>query len=160
MNIRAEDRRLWPIGQKIAAELGYTLVDAAVEKEHTDKYLRFYIDREGGVTFEDCEKFYHAARPLVEDVDYDYMEVSSPGVDKPLETRLDFERAAGQRVIVKLYKARDGQKQFIGELRGLEDGQIALSDGRSFDIKAVAQVVPEVDLEGDLEAGPAIEIEE
>ena len=146
MNIRAEDRRLWPIGQKIAAELGYTLVDAAVEKEHTDKYLRFYIDREGGVTFEDCEKFYHAARPLVEDVDYDYMEVSSPGVDKPLETRLDFERAAGQRVIVKLYKA--------------QDGQIALSDGRSFDIKAVAQVVPEVDLEGDLEAGPAIEIEE
>ncbi len=160
MIIRAEDRKLAPIGRRVAGELGYELVDAAIEKEHTDRYLRFYIDREGGVTFEDCERFYHAVRPLVEDVDFDYMEVSSPGVDKPIETARDFDRARGGRVRLKLYKAVDGQKSVTGELSGLEGSEIVLSDGRRFDIRTVAQVLPEVDLEKDLENEPAAEIDQ
>ena len=136
---------------KIAADMGYELVDAAVEKEPTGKYLRFYIDRPEGISLDDCEAYHKAVRQLADSVDYDFMEVSSPGLDRPLKKDRDFERALGTEVEIKLFKAVDGVKVITGTLAGLEDGDIVLDtpEGeKRVARKAAALVKPIVDLSG------------
>ena len=136
---------------KIAADMGYELVDAAVEKEPTGKYLRFYIDRPEGISLDDCEAYHKAVRQLADAVDYDFMEVSSPGIDRPLKKDRDFERALGTEVEIKLFKAIDGVKVITGTLAGLEDGDIVLDtpEGeKRVARKAAALVKPIVDLSG------------
>ena len=136
---------------KIAADMGYELVDAAVEKEPTGKYLRFYIDRPEGISLDDCEAYHKAVRQLADTVDYDFMEVSSPGIDRPLKKDRDFERALGTEVEIKLFKAVDGVKVITGTLTGLEDGDIVLDtpEGeKRVARKAAALVKPIVDMSG------------
>ena len=132
--------------QKIAAQLGYILVDVELVKEMTGRFLRFYIDRDGGVSLSDCEAFHRAVQPLVEKVDYDYMEVSSPGADRPLKSAIDFERAEGQTIELKFYKPINGAKMMRGELVGLQDGCIKIigPDGaeQSIEQKQVALAKP------------------
>ena len=136
---------------KIAADMGYELVDAAVEKEPTGKYLRFYIDRPEGISLDDCEAYHKAVRQLADSVDYDFMEVSSPGIDRPLKKDRDFERALGTEVEIKLFKALDVVKVITGTLAGLEDGDIVLDtpEGeKRVARKAAALVKPIVDMSG------------
>ena len=136
---------------KIAADMGYELVDAAVEKEPTGKYLRFYIDRPEGISLDDCEAYHKAVRQLADALDYDFMEVSSPGIDRPLKKDRDFERALGTEVEIKLFKAVDGVKVITGTLAGLEDGDIVLDtpEGeKRVARKAAALVKPIVDMSG------------
>ena len=136
---------------KIAADMGYELVDAAVEKEPTGKYLRFYIDRPEGISLDDCEAYHKAVRQLADTVDYDFMEVSSPGIDRPLKKDRDFERVLGTEVEIKLFKAVDGVKVITGTLAGLEDGDIVLDtpEGeKRVARKAAALVKPIVDMSG------------
>ena len=135
----------------IAERMGYELVDISLDREPTGKYLRFYIDKEQGVTLDDCEAFHKAVRPLADAVDYDFMEVSSPGIDRPLKKDRDFERALGTEVEIKLFKAIDGVKVITGTLAGLEDGDIVLDtpEGeKRVARKAAALVKPIVDLSG------------
>ena len=139
-----------PTAQKLAAKLGLELVDVELAKENTGKFLRFYIDKSGGVDLDALETFHRAVLPLMEDVEYDYMEVCSPGADRPLKKSVDFERARGQTVEVRLYRAVDGLKSFMGELVGLVDGSVViLVDGeeRAFPHKLVAQVAPVIELD-------------
>ena len=70
---------------KIAEGMGFELVDVAVEKEPTGRYLRFYIDKPEGISLDDCETYHKAVRSIADSVDYDFMEVSSPGIDRPLK---------------------------------------------------------------------------
>ena len=81
------------IARKIAASQNVELVDTELKKEPTGYFLRFYIDTEEGVKLSELEAFHRAVQPLVENVEYDFMEVSSPGVDRPLKTERDFEKA-------------------------------------------------------------------
>ncbi len=117
------------IAEKIAAELGYELVDVELTKEPGGHFLRFYIDRPEGVSLNELEAYHRRILPLVENVEYDYMEVSSPGVDRPLKTERDFERAEGETVELKTYRPVNGAKQFIGDLIGLEGDEIILQTG-------------------------------
>jgi len=114
------------IALRLAEEMNFELVDTELVKEPTGHFLRFYIDQENGVTLTELEAFHRRIQPLVERVDYDYLEVSSPGADRPLKTPRDFEKAAGQIVEAKTYKPVGGQKRFVGTLIGLEDGMIVL----------------------------------
>ena len=107
------------IAQKIADELQVELVDVELVKEPTGHFLRFYIDRPDGVALDELEAFHRRIQPLVENVAFDYMEVSSPGADRPLKTERDFERAQGLAVELKTYRPVDGAKQFTGDLVGL-----------------------------------------
>ena len=135
----------------IAERMGYELVDICLDKEPTGKYLRFYIDKEDGVTLDDCEAFHKAVRDLADPVDYDFMEVSSPGIDRPLKKDRDFERNYGCEIEVKLFKAIDGMKVITGVLAGLEEGNIVIdtAEGRQLiPRKAAALVRPLVDMEG------------
>ncbi len=134
------------IAQRIADEQQVELVDVELVKEPLGHFLRFFIDKPDGVSLNDCENFHRRIQPLVEDVAFDYMEVSSPGADRPLKKPRDFERAAGMAVELKTYKPVDGAKQFRGDLIGLEDGIISITaeDGTAltFPQKDVAVVRP------------------
>ena len=114
------------IAQRIASEMNVELVDVELVKEPTGHFLRFYIEKPDGVALNDLEAFHRRIMPMVEKVDYDYMEVSSPGADRPLKTDADFERAQGMMVELKTYRPVNGGKQFSGELIGLVDGEVAL----------------------------------
>jgi len=149
------------IAQKIADELQVELVDVELVKEPTGHFLRFYIDRPDGVALNELENFHRRILPLVERVEYDYMEVSSPGADRPLKTERDFERAEGLLVELKTYRPVNGAKQFTGDLVGLRDDMIVIQTGpdteMSFPKKDVAIVRPvidfdEVDLQDDVPA--------
>ena len=136
---------------KIAESMGFELVDAAVEKEPTGRYLRFYIDKPEGISLDDCEAYHKAVRSIADAVDYDFMEVSSPGIDRPLKKDRDFERNLGSEIEVKLFKPMDGAKLLTGILAGLEDGEILLETAegmKRIPRKAAALVKPVVDMEG------------
>ena len=83
------------IAQRIASEMSVELVDVELVKEPTGHFLRFYIEKPDGIALNDLEAFHRRIMPLVERVEYDYMEVSSPGADRPLKTEADCERAQG-----------------------------------------------------------------
>ena len=145
------------LAQKLADELQLELVDVELVKEPTGRFLRFYVDTGEGVSVDELETFHRRLLPLVERVDYDYMEVSSPGADRPLKTERDFERAKGVRVELNTYRAVEGAKHFAGELVGLVDEKIVLllDDGRemAFPRREVAVVRPLIEFdESDLDA--------
>ena len=135
----------------IAENAGYELVDVCIDHEPTGKYLRFYIDKEDGVSLDDCEAFHKAVRAMADTVDYDFMEVSSPGIDRPLKKDRDFERNMGCEIEIKLFKPIDGTKVLTGVLAGLEEGNIVIDTAEGKMLiprKAAALVKPVVDLEG------------
>lgn len=138
------------IAARIAGEMQVELIDAELVKEPAGRFLRFYIEKPDGVALNDLEAFHRRILPLVEKVDYDYMEVSSPGADRPLKTEKDFERAAGTVVELKTYRAVNGAKQFSGTLVGLEDGEVVIetaSGEMRFAQKDVAVVRPLIEFD-------------
>ena len=139
------------IAQRIALEMDMELVDVELVKEPTGHFLRFYIEKPDGIALNDIEAFHRRIMPLVENVEYDYMEVSSPGADRPLKTERDFERARDQIVELKTYRAVDGVKQFAGRLVGLEDGCVVIEpeggEALRFPRKDVAIVRPLIEFD-------------
>ncbi len=135
----------------IAEKMGYELVDLCMDREPTGKYLRFYIDRDEGVSLDDCEAYHKAVRAAAESVDYDFMEVSSPGIDRPLKKDRDFERNLGSEIEIRLFRPIEGTKVYTGVLAGLEENNIVIdtAEGRTLiPRKAAALVKPVVDMEG------------
>jgi ribosome maturation factor RimP len=124
------------IAQPIVEGLGLEFVGVELVKEGANRYLRVYIDKEGGVSFDDCETVSRAVDAKLDEVlpnpPYEFFEVSSPGLERPLKRDEDFARYAGHLVAVSTYASVDGQKLFIGELVGLIDGNIVLrlTDGK------------------------------
>ena len=113
-------------------KMGYELVDVEFVKEGQNWYLRFYLDKEGGINIDDCEKASKAIEKLLDEkdpIEQAYiLEVSSPGLDRQLKKDKDFVKYAGSLVDVKLYKAVDGSKEFQGTLKGLEGNIIKIED--------------------------------
>ena len=141
-----------PKCQALAQRMGLELVDVCLDKENAGKYLRIYLDKPQGLSLDDCESYHRAIQPQLEQYDYDFLEVSSPGVDRPLKTPRDYERHLGDEVEVKLFKAVNGQKVYTGILAGLDEEKQILLDtpaGRLiFAQKAAATVRPVVDMSG------------
>lgn len=136
-------QRITAICQRTADQLHYELCDAAIEKEPTGRYLRIYIDTETGVTLDDCEKYHRAVQPQLEDFDYDFLEVCSPGIDRPLKTARDVEKSLGMLVEARLYRPVDGRKALQGLLVAMDEEKVTLSEnGREIELprKAVSQV--------------------
>ena len=137
------------IAAKAADELGYELVDVELVKEPAGKFLRFYVEKGEGVTLDELEVFHRKILPMVENVDYDYMEVSSPGLDRPLKTDRDFEQAVDLTVEVHTYKPVNGSKRFVGVLEKYENGIITIDingEKARFDKKTVSLIKPVVDI--------------
>jgi ribosome maturation factor RimP len=155
-------REIEAICQRLADAMGYTLVEAGIEKEGAGRYLRAYIDKPGGVSLDDCEAYHRAVQPRLEHIEYDFLEISSPGLDRPLKTRRDFDQRAGQEITVKLFRAIGKRKEFQGRLIGLEGDEIALESPEGpmrFPRRDVAIARPVVSLEElealEMEDGPA-----
>jgi ribosome maturation factor RimP len=109
------------------AGLGYELVD--VQASNGGKLLRLFIDKPGGVTLDDCANASrHLMRVLaVEGIDYERLEVSSPGLDRPLRKEADFARFAGQKAEIRMRTAdASGRRKFVGMLRGTDAGRVSL----------------------------------
>jgi ribosome maturation factor RimP len=107
--------------------LGYELVD--VQASNGGRMLRLFIDKPGGITVEDCATVSrHLTRLLaVEGIDYERLEVSSPGLDRPLRKGADFARFAGHKAEVRMRTAdATGRRRFVGVLRGAQDGQVEM----------------------------------
>lgn len=131
------------------AGMGYELV--ALERVGRG-LLRLYIDQPAGITLDDCVRVSNQLTRLfmVENVDYDRLEVSSPGLDRPLVKPADFIRFAGHRAQVRVHGPIEGRKRFTGLLRGLENDVLKLEmDGVLVDIPLLevesARLAPELE---------------
>ena len=135
---------LMPVTEKNQFEL----VDVEYVKEAGTWYLRAYIDKEGGFTVDDCEL---VSRQLGEWLDREdfiddsyILEVSSPGLGRPLKKEKDFKRSLGEQVEVRLYRAVDRQKEFTGALAAYDEDTVTLrfEDGTetSFEKKDIALI--------------------
>ena len=130
--------------------LGYEFVDLSLGNH--GKYLQVFIDKPGGITVEDCVAVSnHLSRLLAVDLDYEYdrLEVSSPGLDRPLKKETDIERFRGEKAQLKLRVPVDGRRNVVGFLGELSNGILELEvDGatQTFEWSNVdkARLVPEI----------------
>ena len=127
--------------------LGFELVD--FETSPRGRLLRVFIDKEAGISVDDCSEVSHHLTRLfaVENIDYDRLEISSPGLDRPLKKLADFARFAGQEAQFKLRVPVGNQRNFAGEILGASDGLVRFRIGgeeREFPLDNVekARLVP------------------
>ena len=126
----------------------FELVDVEWVKEGSNWYLRVYIDKEGGITVDDCEVINREFGDVLDEKDYiseNYIfEVSSPGLDRPLKKEKDYARSIGRDVEVRLYKPINKQKEFIGVLDSYDKTTVTLEmeDGEkmTFEKSAIALI--------------------
>lgn len=117
----------------ILDENGFELVDVEYVKEGSSYYLRVYADKEGGITIDDCVLVSRALNPLLDEYDKEFkepyiLEVSSPGLLRPLKKDKDFERNLGKMIELKVYKPLDGMKtkEFEAELTSYDAKSITV----------------------------------
>lgn len=118
------------LAQPVLEQLGLTLWDLRFEKEGSLWYLRYFIDKEEGLTIEDCETFSRAIDKLLDEadpIDQSYtLEVSSPGIERELTKDWHYEQCMGMEITVHLIRPVDGTRDFIGTLTGYEDGRVTM----------------------------------
>lgn len=118
------------MAEELAASLRLELVDVEFRREPGGRILRVFIDKPGGVTLDDCQALSRLLSRRLDEVDpiedsYS-LEVSSPGIERPLTKPKDYVRFAGHKVQVRTYGPIDGRRNFKGELLGLEDEAVVL----------------------------------
>ena len=124
----------------ILADLNFELVDVEFVKEAGNWYLRAYIDKPGGITIDDCEKVSRTLSDVLDREDYIeeayYLEVSSPGLTRPLKKAKDYDRNIGRPVDIKLFQAVEGCKEFTAILASYTDDTVCvtLEDGKELTI--------------------------
>lgn len=114
----------------IVEEHKFELVDVEYVREAGTWYLRAYIDKEGGITIDDCETVSRVLSDLLDEQDFIeeayILEVSSPGLGRPLKKDKDFQRSIGEEVEIRTYRAMEKQKEFTGTLKGFDEETIRI----------------------------------
>lgn len=130
------EKKVLTILEPILEEKALELADLEFIKEGPNWYLRVYIDKDGGVTIEDCENVSRILEKKLDEADpieqaY-ILEVSSPGIDRPLKKPEHFKKYIGEIIDIKLYKPLEGKKEYQGELKQFDDGVITIiqEDGK------------------------------
>ena len=118
----------------IVEQAGCSLWDVEYVREGAERFLRIYIDKEGGIDIDDCEKIHRAIDPILDEKDpiaesY-HFEVCSAGIERALKRPRDFQQFMGSPVLVKLYRPRNGLKEIPATLRGYEDGRVTVDAGK------------------------------
>ena len=122
------------IAQPVVEAHGCQLWDVEYVREGDPRFLRLYLDKEGGVDITDCEAISRAVDPLLDEADpiaesY-HFEVCSAGLERALKRPSDFERFMGSAITVKLYRPRNGLKEIPCVLTGYEDGKVTVEAGK------------------------------
>ncbi len=125
--------QVWQFAEPLVQAQGCSLWDVEYVREGGEWFLRLYIDKDGGVDIDDCEAVSRAVDPVLDEKDpipesYRF-EVCSAGLERVLKRPSDFERFLGEPVLVKLYRPKDGRKEFPGVLKDYKDGDVTISAG-------------------------------
>ena len=141
-------------------EMGLTLWDVRFEKEGANWYLRVFIDKEGGVSIDDCENVSRTVDPMIDAADpitqaY-FFEVSSPGIGRDLVRAWHFDKYIGQDIEIRLIRAENNQRDFMGELirHDAESVTVRINDEEKTFIKkdtAFIRLYEEIDLSKDFD---------
>lgn len=119
--------------EPIVRAQGCELWDVEYVREGSEYFLRVYLDKPGGVDIDDCEAVSRAMDPILDEKDLIpsayHFEVCSAGLERQLKRPGDFQRFLGQPITVKLYRPKDGRKEFPAILRGYEDGRLTAEVG-------------------------------
>ena len=139
MESRELVRRAWSELEPHLIEQGFELVELEFAQQGGRGVLRLYVDRSGGVTIDDCVAVSQLLSPVLDAAEFlsdsFVLEVSSPGIDRPLRKPEDFQRFAGERVVLKSQLPVNGRKKFKGVLQGLMDGAVRVEcDGQKYAI--------------------------
>lgn len=140
---------LYGLIDKTVTQLGYELVD--LEVSNRGKLLRLFIDKPEGITIDDCVLVSNQLGNVLaveNDIDYDRLEVSSPGLDRILKKESDFLRFVDSKASIKVRMPIEGRKNFVGILKGFADGNVSIEvEGALFNISLSnvdkARLVPE-----------------
>ena len=140
------------LAEPLVSEMGFDLVDCSYVKESRGMVLTLYIDKRGGIGIDDCETVSRAIDPVFDaqsSIDPDFFEVSSPGLTRPLETEKDYNRYAGEKADVSLYKPMEGKKSFTAEITGAEDSKATFvfdnGDEITLGLDEIAKAVRHID---------------
>ena len=113
-------------------ELGYKLYDVVYAKEGKDYFLRVFIDKEGGIDLDDCQKVNDGINDMLDDADYIkeqyFLEISSPGIERVLRKDEHLQNAIGEEIEISLFKPVDGKKEYSGFLKGFNKEKIMTED--------------------------------
>ena len=134
VNILKITDQITQFAQPIVESFGCTLWDVEYVREGSEQFLRLYIDKDGGVDIEDCEKIHRAVDPVLDEKDpipqsY-HFEVCSAGLERALKRPSDFEQFMGSPILIKLYRPKNGLKEFPAILHGYEDGKVIAEAGK------------------------------
>ena len=118
----------------VIESFGCELWDVEYVREGSERFLRIYLDKDGGIDIEDCEKVHRALDPILDEKDpiaesY-HFEVCSAGIERALKRPSDFARFMDSPILVKLYRPRNGLKEIPSVLRGYEDGRVTVEAGK------------------------------
>lgn len=125
------EETVWQLLEPLLKETVYDIYDVEYQKEGAEWYLRVFIDKEGGVDLDDCEKVTDLINDPLDDLDpiaepY-FLEVSSPGIERHLKSKVHFEQAIGEKVRIKTYAKVENCKEWIGLLQEVLDDAVILN---------------------------------
>ena len=123
---------VWHLAEPCVKKAGCSIWDVEYVREAGEWFLRIYIDKDGGVSIDDCETISRELDPLLDEADpipssYTF-EVSSAGVERALKRPEDFQRFIGSYCAVKLYSPKNGSKEHLGDLAGYDDGAVIIKN--------------------------------
>ena len=132
----------------IVEKYGFELVDVEYVKEGSSFYLRAYIDKPGGITVDDCETVSREFSDKLDEADFIeeayIMEVSSPGLGRPLKKEKDFKRSIGKEVEIRTYRPIDREKEFYGVLKAYDENSVTIDceeEERTFQKAEIALIL-------------------
>ena len=124
------EERVEELVTKTVNDIGYSIYDVMYVKEGKDNYLRIFIDKESGISLDDCEKVNNAITDMLDEADIIkdqyFLEISSPGVERHIRKDKQLEEHIGKDINVRLFKPIDKQKELTGTLQKFDDEQVVL----------------------------------
>ena len=149
------EERVRGLAERVATDRGLELVHAEVAGPEGKPILRIYIDKPGGVTHEDCSEVSHHLGTVLDVEDFIHtpytLEVSSPGLERGLYKRADYERFAGKLAKLRANRAINGQRNFRGRIIGLEGDEVVFEDKTSGRVLVPVEAIAKANLELDVE---------
>lgn len=144
---------LWELLEPVVTGMGYELVEIEFDSHPKNKVLRLYIDKEDGIVIEDCSDVSQQVSAVIDVEDpisgFYNLEVSSPGLDRPLRKIGDYERFQGEMVKIKTAMPQDGRRNFKGQIKGVDGDAVLIEcDGKEFSLPVAAidkaRLVPQI----------------